>query len=468
MKQTLIQNKIRQQLNKGNAITSEMIAELIKDHADMSKRTLGLYERYCVEEHAVPIFNREFTDSGNKINNKMNNDFFKEIIDTKLGYIIGKPVVYNIDKNAYESDEKYKEHYGIISKIALKNNFTDIDAELVKLVSICGHAGREIFVDVNGDIRVMNLKAWETIFLVSPLGEVEYALRYYKDFNDDGEEITRVEFFNDSSVIYFEGAEDAYTMVEEKDHLFGTCPIVLAVNNEECLGDCDNIIPLIDAYDRTLSDISSEIEQFRLAYMYFKGQEPTAEVIESAKQTGGFYVGENGEVGFITKQINDTIVENHLNRLETNILRFGKSVNFTGDDFSGTITGVGMEHKLSALEQKSSVMVTKLTTALRNQFRIIGNVLNLSNIDLDYLDVFFEFKRNIPINKQAEMQANALMVGLVSERTRLSNLSSIGVDDAEYELELMKKEKEELMDSYIGYGTNTNINPEDNLGIENE
>lgn len=448
---TPTQKRIKKQLDKGTLINSDMLNDLIQDHSQTKVTTKGLYERYKASAGAVPIFSREF-DGANKINSQINNDFFSEIIDVKQGYLIGKPIVYQLDKNKYENREtEYLKHQEFMSNLITRNNFQDLDAELVKIVSICGHAGREIFIDGDGEVRIVNLMPYETIFLTNVFGQVDYAVRYYDEQNENGDTVTMIEFFDKERVLYFEGTKGDYQCTDESVHLFGQCPVIKVINNEEEIGDCDKVLPLIDAYDRTLSDISSEIEQFRLAYMYFKGKEPTAEVIEASKQTGGFYVGEDGEVGFITKSINDAVVEHHLDRLADNILRFAKSVNFGDEQFAGNLSGVAMKYKLFALESKSSVMESKLQTALRNQFKIVCNLLNIQNINVNYLDIFFEFTRNLPINLQDEAQANATLMGLVSERTRLSLLPF--VDDVDYELEQMELDKE--VDPYSDYEVDT-------------
>jgi len=54
------------------------------------------------------------------------------------------------------------------------------------------------------------------------------------------------------------------------------------------------------------------------------------------------------------------------------------------------------------------------------------------------LKVWYEYKRNIPIDLLSEAQASQALKGLVSERTRLSKLSI--VDDVEYELLEIQKD----------------------------
>ncbi|WP_426578883.1 phage portal protein [Bacillus altitudinis] len=72
-----------------------------------------------------------------------------------------------------------------------------------------------------------------------------------------------------------------------------------------------------------MSDASNEIEQLRLAYMIFKGAGADEETLEKLKKHGVFELfGDNDDVKFLTKDINDTdMIENHLNRLEENIMR---------------------------------------------------------------------------------------------------------------------------------------------------
>ncbi|CAM5244071.1 Phage portal protein OS=Lysinibacillus sphaericus OX=1421 GN=LS41612_10770 PE=4 SV=1 [Lysinibacillus sphaericus] len=56
----------------------------------------------------------------------------------------------------------------------------------------------------------------------------------------------------------------------------------------------------------------------------------------------------------------------------------------------------------------------------------------------DYLKLWFEYKRNVPMDLLSEAQASQALKGLVSERTRLSKMSI--VDDVDYELKEMEKD----------------------------
>jgi len=101
-----------------------------------------------------------------------------------------------------------------------------------------------------------------------------------------------------------------------------------------------------------------------------------------------------------------------------------------------------LRSNLLGLESKCIISERKMTSALRQQFKIIGSAWAKKGTDIDFSNFVFQFKRNFPLDIQSEAQATALLRGHVSEQTRLSLLSF--VDDAEYELDLMRKEMEEV------------------------
>lgn len=175
-----------------------------------------------------------------------------------------------------------------------------------------------------------------------------------------------------------------------------------------------------------------------------KGLGADDETLEKLKETGVLQLlEENDEVSYLTKDINDAIIENHLNRLEKDILRFAKSVNFTDESFAGNVSGVAMKFKLMALENKSITMERKMTAALRYQFKILFSAWGTKGkaSEDDYLKVWFGFTRNLPVNLLEESQIAGGLKGLVSEETRLSLLSF--VDDVQYEIDKMKEEQDE-------------------------
>ncbi|AXF32509.1 phage portal protein [Bacillus subtilis] len=433
-----------------NGINGNIIKLMIEEHRPIRDKMIKLYARYKADPSGVPILTRKLIDYegiGNeavkriddKVNNKLNNSFDSEIIDTKTGYMFGHPITYETE------DEALKK---MVSTFNTRNNIEDSDSELGKTASICGYGARLLYVDEEGNERLRNVDPWEAIILApDDITEPTFGLRYYQVFEWSGEtKVTsyRADFYDATYIYSFKSSDkELYQLIERKPHMFDGCPLFGVPNNKELKGDTEKVISLIDAYDRTLSDASNEIEQFRLAYLIVKGASLDEEDMENLKKSGVFEVfDENGDVKFLTKEINDTMIENHLNRLEENILRFAKTVNFSDGSFGGTITGVAMRYKLMALEHKAITMERKMTAAFRYQYKILCSAWDKKILaDKDgYLKLWFQFKRNLPVNILEEAQASAQLKGQVSEETRLALLSF--VDDVRFELERMAAERD--------------------------
>ncbi|NYV68142.1 phage portal protein [Bacillus sp. Gen3] len=420
---------------------AQLIQKAIEEHvSDKMKRQL-FYERYKAAASGVPILQRqpiEYEDFetgkvrriDNKVNNRLNNAFDAEIVDTKVGYMFGHPVGYEIDEELFDELVKLRDE---IDVFRMRNNVEDKDSEWGKKAAICGYSARLAYIDTEGKERIVNLDPWETIiFSSSDYTEPEFAIRYF----DIDENKQRVEFYDDAYFYVFETGANGLVLLEKSLHTFDYCPLFGLPNNEELMADAEKVISLIDAYDRTISDASNEIEQYRLAYLILKGIGLDDDTAEELKKTGIFELfGENDDVKYLTKDINDTMIENHLNRLEENILRFAKSVNFTDEAFAGNVSGVAMKYKLMSLENKCITMERKMTAALRYQFKVLCSAWAKKGIchSDDYLKLWFSFKRNVPANLLEEAQTAVSLTAITSKKTALSTLSII--DDVEYELE---------------------------------
>ena len=209
------------------------------------------------------------------------------------------------------------------------------------------------------------------------------------------------------------------------------CPVIGYPNNDELRGDAEKVLTLIDAIDRTMSDVNSEIEAFRLAYMAFLGGEIDEETLNEARKTGAFSIPEGGDIKFITKQLDDAIVENHLNRLHDNIYRFSKTPDLSDQVFgSGNQSGEARKYKLLGLEMKTGFFENKFRSAAKRMFELLAKPWNMKmpSLKFDPLYVWYEFKRNFPKDLLYEAQATRMLKNMVSEQTRLSQLSF--VDDA--------------------------------------
>ncbi len=434
-------NTIRELIRINGEVTSQIITDLIDENSGRHETMKSLYERYKASEAGVPIFTRSYSVTDDmKINNKLNNDFFSEIIDTKVGYFMGIPAVYETNSKDFEDFE-------------LRNRLELLDSETVKLATICGTAARLLYVDTEAKIRAMNIWPWECIWVMDrSIDEVQFALRYYdmEYVKPDGSTETRerVEWYGKEKVTYYIKTENGYVLddtekLNPQTHFFSYVPLIEYPNNLERLGDSEKVLSLIDAYDRKESDLDSELEQWRLAYMKVLGAELTKEVIKEALRTGAYNLPEGSDMAFIEKNINIEAVDSHLNRLETNILRFSKSVNFADKEFTSDISGESRKYKLLSLENKCITTERQFSASNQRMFKVLASA---PAFNFDWLNVTQRFTRNLPVSLEKDAQILAALKGIVPDEI-LYSLASF-IDDPKEVIKMMDEQREKEMSYY--------------------
>ena len=440
------QEVIKMLQDSGLETKSKIIKDLIKDQEPIRNRTLRLYKQY---NGNADIKNRLFDDP-NKVNNRLNNDYAGDIIDGITGYMFGEEINYLLDKNKYKESD-YVKITEAIKKFNLTNSIDDMDSSTGELMSICGYAARLLYIDKNGQERIMNIKPWEVIFINDPtIDEVQYAMIYYNiDLIQNNRKVTRtkVEWYDKNDITYYiQNDSDNYVFddsapVNPQPHLFDYVPVIKFINNNAEMGDFEKVGENINAYDRLLSDIQNEVEEFRLAYLAFYGVEPTAEIIRAARQTGAFHFPEGTDGKFITKPLDSAtgFIENQKKTLNENIYKFAKAVDMRDENFSGAaISGESRKWKLVQFENRAKSKERKFIKALREQFKILATSFGKRELKFNYEDLTFQFTRNLPVDIDYQAGATQKLKGNVSDKTRLSLLPFIS--DPEQELKQMEEE----------------------------
>lgn len=471
--------------------TGEIISQVVAAHRPEKEKMVRNYKRYIVDKETGPeIFARETMQMSefdavrgiaridNKVDHKVNNAFDVDIIDTKVAYFLGNPITYDIDKEMKveevkhglfakivnslrkSTDESQREQMvKLVEMYKLRNNIDDQNAEWGKMSAVCGYGARLIYINKEGYERVKTYDdPWNVIF-IGDVTEPYYSIYMY----EDGEGVTHYECYDAMNVYYFKAdgngivPEQTTFLVGEtvvtapaQPHLFRYNPLFGNPNNEELMGDAERVYILMYAYDRLVSDTVNEVEKMRLAYLIIRaagGMEK--EDIEKMNKSGMIELfGEDDKVEYLTKNVNDTMIENALKRLERNIYLIAKTPNLADLDFGTNVSGVALRMKLMGLEGKAMMNERKMTASLRYEMKVLFSAWETRyNFKAeDYLRVFFTFKRNIPVHLLEEAQATSMLKGNVSERTRLAAMSI--VDDVDYELDEMAKEIQAYSEQY--------------------
>lgn len=436
-----------------NGVSEELLYRIIRKHRDNARYNKKLDDRYKIVEEGLPILNRKSRFDDDPINNKINNDFFGEIIDFKTGYFAGKPISYYYSK----TDESKEDTGGeraiedaakTLSDFVVRNNMYDKDMEMTKQAAISGYCGRLFYHDTEGNERVMIIPSYQTIILSrTSMCEPEYAVRYFltTDINDN--KVWKVEFYDSDYIYYYEGNLSNLIFVRQDQNLYDYCPLQGIPNNNEMLGDAEKVIQAIDAYDRSISDNSNDIEAFSSAYMVYENVMADDKEIEKSQKSGAikFRTGPNGgKVYFLTKEVNDSFTENHLDRLEKSIYKNSKTPNLEDESF-GNASGISLKFKLLGLETKCGMFQAKVDSAGVYMFKLLASAWSKKRITVDPLQCYMDYARNFPLDIAGEASAAQTLIntGMPKEYAWEKALSFVNGDDMEYIMQLIEEEQNE-------------------------
>lgn len=409
-----------EQLEKGDR-TPKLIQRIIEKHKNRSAEIKSMYERYMASKNGVPIFKRPVSNPMN-INNTLNNDFFSEIIDIRTGYFAGNEVAYIVNK---EAETAWREFVQM-------NRLADLDSETTKHAGIGGYATRLLYIDKESKKdRIAMIPAWETVLLGDKgIDEPKYGLHYYIVQTGDNEYEQRAELFEaKKSTLYIGGNVETLKFEKEVTHVYDICPMWGYMNNDELQGEAEKVIPLIDGYDNVISDVNSEIEAFRSAYLAFFGVvAPNEDEEDSFSENGTIYFDEGQDGKFITKVLQTDAIEAHLDRLHDNIYLFTKTPNFKSKEVATAPSGIALKHMMQPLENKTVSFERKFVSSNIRMFEILASSFGKRNVTLKPYEVEQKFTRNAPKDMLYEAQVQTELKGNVPEIIRLSLFP--GIQDA--------------------------------------
>lgn len=390
-----------------------MIQRYIQKHKQEERHLEMLADYY---KGKTAITKRVMADAA-KPNNKIVNPYAQYITDTFTGYFLGEPVSYSCGENQELMDR--------INKVFNYNDEAALNAELAKDASIYGVAFELMYMDENADIRFKKIDAERAIPIFDNTLEEDllYFIRYYDDVDImTDKKTTYVEVYSRESVRYYV-YDSSMKLVSEIPHAFKAVPINIYQNNEEELGDFETVISLIDAYDLITSDSVNDMEYFADCYLALYGMNGTEpEDIAAMKEQRVLLLESDAKAEWLTKQINDTYVENLKNRLDTQIHKFSRCPALTDENFAANASGVAMKYKLMGIETATSKKERAFKKALQRRVELICNIFAVMGADFDYREVQMTFTRNIPANLVEVADVITKIGHLLSTETQLNLL----------------------------------------------
>lgn len=420
------------------------IESLINKHRNIIGK-IKKNKRYYEGEHDIKRRQKKYKGSAN---NKVICNHAKDISDTATGYFMNSPISYN----TYDGDDET-----LLDKLtdAFDNaDVDDADSDNAHDMSVCGVAYEYVYIKQDTtDIAVRNIEADHTFLVYDDTIEQNllfgvYYYRFKDAITDQYCYRATVVTKNYRYTMIIDCSTHKHRMIEEMvPHYFGDVPIIEYRNNKLCIGDFEQQISLIDAYNKLMSDRVNDKEQFVEALLVVYGSlmgddnEEVSETMKTLKENGLLELPSEARAEYISRTFDESGMEVLRKAIKEDIYTFSHVPNLTDENFVGNSSGVAMEYKLLGLQMITGEKEKYYKKGLRRRIDLFCNYLGLKAININKNNIKITFTRKLPknLNELAQMIAN--LSGKVSNETLIEQLPF--VEDASNEAEKVKKENEE-------------------------
>jgi SPP1 family phage portal protein len=404
----------------------------------------------------------------NRTNSKIEHPILKKLVDQKANYLLAKPWVVSTEDNAYGDalnkifDQSFRRKIKGLGRGAVKSGIAWI---------------QPYFAD--GALKFMRIPAMELIphWKDSEHIELSSFIRFYELTEYIGIRKTSVlhaEFWFSGGVRWF--VSDSYTgtaaavelhvdtshgnegneytephfSIGDKAYNWDTPPIAWVRYNEEELPLYYFIKELIDDYNwqtSVIADVLRDVPDFTYILRNYGGAD-LAMFLKDLRENRAIKVDGDGGVDKLSADLNIDAVMAFLDKQRRDIYDFAAAVD-TKDPELGNASGTAINFRYMDLDADCDGLAQELKDTFRRLKLFIDVYLqatgqgNFANAEFDII-----FNMDLPVNETDIINNARTSVGIVSNRTILSNHP--WVEDVEAELAELDKEREESQSQLMG------------------
>lgn len=430
-------------VNKNTNLDSLLLQKMISKFRVEVEPKLQRYKNYYDGKQA--ILNKAYADASKPCSRTVIN-YCKNIVDSYNGYLATPGCI------SYRSEQDIDD----IMNILRYNDYAAEDADFLLDALIYGIAAELMYIDESGHTRFRLINP-TTCFGVcddSLTGDLLYFVRMYKVNDWDESNIYNVDVYSDYDIKHYtmNGANGYLSFVSEEPHYFSQCPAnIFTLPDEKSIFDC--IMSLQDAANELVSSEIDDYSAFCDAYLTLIGVDADVEDISSMKENRVLVLPDGAAAQWLTKNANDTQVENILKRIHESIYRIAQCPDFSSESFVGGVSsGVAIRYRLTGMETKAGKIEGEMKKALQRRVEIICGIASLKLGEEVFRDISIDFKRNIPEDYTSIINMINSLKGTVSDSTLLSLLPF--VEDVNAELAAVQEQKQANMALY-NFGSST-------------
>lgn len=351
----------------------------------------------CFEWHnplmadGIPIYARQkSTYSDPNIRVGYNN--FQVIQRTKSGYLAGGIQRTYSDNIPDEVKEKYLEFDNL-------NHFKSFLKKLMFSCSGWGNTYSLCYLDETNNVRIKQVHSWQAKVEYDDNGEPLKGYVYYPI--DERMHVWEYDGVYVTEWIASKSGASYVLLTEPKEHGFKGIPLIEWCNNDNKQGNSELAVPLMDAYDRLISDNITESATFRAAYLLLKnmGFLDDKTKAEMAK-TGVFSGGADADARFLTKDINPEFIKFVMSETWAGIWIVSSSVDPKALASLTNATAFQISQMYRNMEEDCKDTEAEWKISLEYLDRILKSYwtgLDVRSVnDYSTEDINYDFKRNIP------------------------------------------------------------------------
>ena len=361
----------------------------------------------------------------------------------------------------------------------------DDDQENALMLSICGKAYEYIYVAEDEPALKEKPIDPQNAFLVydqSIEHRELFGVYYYQKKSDLDTQAEREEdeiyflVMTETELRYYKaplGSEEDVPPYEVQAHNLGRVPLIEYKNNRFAIGDFEQQIGLIDAYNTMMADRINDKEQFIDSILAIYGatlgdsEEESEDAMDALQKQKLLELPLDAKAEYIVRQLDESGMETLRDAIKEDIYTFSGVPNLTDENFSGNSSGVAMEYKLLGLEMLTKTKERWYRRSLRQRIDIFLHFLGLKGQRLEEKDIEVTFSRSLPKNLLELSQIIGNLEADVSKRTLLSLLPF--VEDPEAELAaLAAEESEDAQTQQEAFGATTEEGSENESPLDDE
>ncbi|KRL86422.1 prophage Lp1 protein 39 [Lacticaseibacillus pantheris DSM 15945 = JCM 12539 = NBRC 106106] len=338
----------------------------------------------------------------NRADNRIASAITSYITNIRVGYTFGTPLkfTYNVDedegKNAGEDLTKALDAFNQRSDEPYHEKI------MKKRLSVTGRAYEILYVRPDTNDPMVKPIDPSNAFVVYDATIEQHSLFavYYYPVRFDGDDTWYVTIYTDENTYYYKPMSSPTSELvfdHAEPHYFDAVPITEYINNDERMGDWERELDAIDAYDRSISEMANNQEDFSNSVLVLTGDVDTpthkdanGNVVKDQPSidrhslimwlkpriVGGGLSGQGTTVitptaQYLTKSLPANDWKIYTDALMESFHKYTNTPDVNDQNFASNASGVAMSYKLWGSDQERAIQESLYQRGLMRRIRLL-------------------------------------------------------------------------------------------------